>query len=75
MSEVAIAEILQKSRKTVMSLPGVVGIGQGFCDGELCIKVFLAKRTQILEEKILKELTGCKVQIEETGTIRARNKL
>ena len=54
-----------------MAISGVVGTGQGLCDGEPCIKVFVIKKTQELEEKIPVKIEGYKVQIEETGKVRA----
>lgn len=66
-----IEEVLKKYTDKLMSISGVVGIGQGLCDGEPCIKVFLIRKTQELGEKIPKELEGYKVKIEETGKFRA----
>lgn len=54
-----------------MSIPGVVGIGQGLCGGEPCIKVFVIKKTSDLDQKIPKTLDGYQVLIEETGEIKA----
>jgi len=71
MSSMKIEEILKKYTDNLMSISGVVGTGQGLCDGEPCIKVFLIKKTRELEEKIPGELEGCKVKIEETGMVKA----
>ncbi len=71
MSAMKIEEVLKKYTDKLMSISGVVGIGQGLCDGEPCIKVFLIKKTRELEEKIPRELEGYKVKIEETGKVRA----
>ncbi len=66
-----IEEVLKKYTDNLMAISSVVGIGQGLCDGEPCIKVFLIKKTRELEEKIPRELEGYKVKIEETGKVRA----
>lgn len=71
MSAMKIEVVLKKYTDNLMSISGVVGTGQGLCDGEPCIKVFLIKKTRELEEKIPKELEGYKVKIEETGKVRA----
>ena len=71
MSTMKIEVVLKKYTDNLMSISGVVGTGQGLCDGEPCIKVFLIKKTRELEEKIPKELEGYKVKIEETGKVRA----
>ncbi len=69
--EMKIEEVLKKYTDNLMSMSGVVGIGQGLCDGEPCIKVFLIRKTQELGEKIPRELEGYKVKIEETDKFRA----
>ena len=71
MSAMKIEEVLKKYADNLMSISGLIGIGQGLCDGEPCIKVFLIKKTRELEKKIPRELEGYKVQIEETGEVRA----
>ena len=71
MSAMRIEEVLKKYTDNLMSISGVVGIGRGLCGGEQCIKVFLVKKTQELEEKIPRALDGYKVQIEETGKVQA----
>ena len=54
-----------------MSLPGVVGIGQGECDGEPCIRIFVVKRIPDLLKKIPSELEGYVVDVQETGEFKA----
>jgi len=75
MSAMKIEAVLKKYTDNLMSISGVVGIGQGLCDGEPCIKVFLIKKTRELEEKIPRELEGYKVKIEETGKVRAYSEI
>jgi hypothetical protein len=63
--------VLKDHTNDLMAISGVVGTGQGLCNGEPCIKVFVIKKTPELEEKIPGELEGYKVKIEETGKVRA----
>ncbi len=71
MSVKTIEEVLKEHTEELMSIPGVVGIGQGLCNGKPCIKVFVIERTPELEQEIPSSLEGYPVMIEETGEIRA----
>jgi hypothetical protein len=71
MAAKAIDEVLKEHSKAIMSIPGVVGTGQGLCEGKPCIKVFVIKKTPDLDQKIPKTLEGYPVVIEETGEIKA----
>jgi len=71
MAAETIKEVLKKHTKELMSLPGVVGTGQGLCEGKPCIKVFVIDKTPDLEQKIPKTLDGYPVAIEATGPIKA----
>jgi hypothetical protein len=67
----AIAEVLKEHSRAILSIPGVVGTGQGLCDGQPCIKVYVIQETPELDQKIPRMLEGYPVTIEETGEIRA----
>lgn len=67
----AIAEVLKEHARELMSIPGVVGAGQGLCEGKPCIKVFVIKKTPELAQKIPDSLDGYPIMIEETGPIKA----
>jgi hypothetical protein len=71
MATKTIEEVLQEHTKKLMSLPGVVGTGQGLCDDRPCILVFVIKKTPELDQKIPRAIEGYPVRIEETGEIRA----
>lgn len=71
MAAKTIAEVLKEHTKSLMSIPGVVGTGQGLCEGNPCIKVFVIKKTPEIEQKIPNLLDGYPVTIEETGPIKA----
>ena len=72
MSSEAVRKALEKHRDALMSLPGVVGTGQGLCDNKPCIKVFVTKYSPDLEEQVKTILEGCPVVIQETGRFRKR---
>jgi len=71
MSQVKIEDVLKEHTDELMSLPGVVGTGQGLCDGNPCIKIFVMELTPELEEKIPKSINGYKVVVEATGQFQA----
>ncbi len=71
MSAKTIEEVLKEHTEELMSIPGVVGIGQGLCNDKPCIKVFVIEKTPELAQKIPNSLEGYQVIIEETGEIRA----
>jgi len=67
MSQVTIEDVLKEHTDELMALPGVVGTGQGLCDGKPCIKVFVMRLTPELEAKIPEKIKGYKVKAVETG--------
>ena len=70
MSAETVQRVLKEHSGELMSLPGVLGTGQGLCEGRPCVKVFVLEKTQELERKIPHVLGGCPVEIVETGEIR-----
>ena len=71
MQEKTIEEALREHTEGLMSLTGVVGTGQGLCDGRPCIKVFIGRKTPELIGQIPTEIEGYAVVVEETGEIQA----
>jgi hypothetical protein len=69
--EKTIEAVLKERTKELMSIPGVVGTGQGLCDDKPCIKVYVIHETPELDQKIPRILEGYPVRIEETGEVRA----
>lgn len=67
----SIEEVLKEHTDNLMSIPGVVGTAQGLCNNKPCIKVYVVKKTQKLEQKIPNSIEGYTVDIEETGEFRA----
>ena len=50
---------------------GVVGTGQGLCQGAPCIKIYVAKKTPELLAQLPATIAGHPVMIVETGEIKA----
>ena len=71
MTSRTIEEVLKKHTKELMSIPGVVGTAQGLCNGKPCIIVLIDKKTKQLDNKIPDVLEGYKIEVEESGKIRA----
>jgi hypothetical protein len=70
-----IQEVLKEHTKTLMDIPGVVGVGQGLTDDDRdCIKVFVASMTPEVKQQVPKTLNGYPVQIEVTGEFKALDK-
>jgi hypothetical protein len=67
----AIKEIIKEHARELMAIPGVVGAGQGLCEGKPCIKVFVIKKTPEIVKRIPDILDSYPVIIEETGPIKA----
>ncbi len=69
-----IEKVLQEHSDELMSLDGVVGTAIGDCDGDPCIKVYVAKMTRDLGKRIPSTLEGYPVSVEETGEFKALDK-
>src|SRR2546423_3486147 len=68
----SIDDVLAAHSDSLMALPGVVGTAIGLCDGERCIKVFLADSSPDTKRKIPARLEGYRVLAEVTGMIKPR---
>lgn len=68
----SIDAVLAAHTDSLLALPGVVGTAIGLCDGERCIKVFLADSGSGTKAAIPPRLEGYRVVVEVTGTIRPR---
>ena len=71
MPDKPISAVLADHTSRLMSLPGVVGVGQGLCAGAPCIKILVVERTPELVEWIGAWIEGYAVEIVESGEIRA----
>lgn len=66
-----IETVLKRHNDRLLALPGVVGTAIGQCDGKLCVKVFVVKKTPAVVARLPSTLEGFPVIVEETGEIRA----
>jgi hypothetical protein len=64
-----IVRVQEQYENQLLSLPGVVGVGIGDCDGAPCLQVFVSETTAELQDQIPQELDGVKVEIKVTGPI------
>ena len=67
-----LSEVLAAHSAELMAQPDVVAVGEGECEGEPCIKVYVSKRAAVLDDSIPARLDGYRVVIELSGEIRAR---
>ena len=67
----AIELAIRMHSDALIALPGVEGLGQGLCDGEPCIRGFVANAAPEGVRQVREVLQGVPVDIEETGEFRA----
>ena len=64
-------EVLKDHSSNLMSIPGVVGTAQALCNQQPCIRIYVSELTKELKKQLPKTLEGYKVDIQETGPIKA----
>ncbi len=67
-----IEEVLEKHTEELMSIPGVVAVGEGLCDNNPCVKVYLSKKSPDSDGKIPRILEGYEVATEVIGEIKTQ---
>lgn len=67
-----IQEVKAAHESAWMELPAVTAVGIGLCDGVECIRVFLTEDSEEAREAIPDRVDGYRVDLEVTGTFRAR---
>ena len=67
MPEKTIEAILEEHTPRLMSLPGVVGAGEGRCAGAPCIKVLVMEKTDDLVARIGSAIEGYAVRVCARG--------
>ena len=67
MAKTDIMAVVKKYSRQLMSLPGVVGVGQGMVCNEVCIKVFIEKDSASTSGQIPDSIEGYPVHVEVTG--------
>ncbi len=71
-TEASVADVLSHHTEHLMTLPGVVAVGQGECDGQPCIKVFAIASSPELLAQLPKKIDSIEVALEISGVIKAR---
>ena len=72
MAEKTVREVLKKHTSNLMAVPGVVGIGEGKCQGMPCILVFVVKKNKEMVRQVPNSIEGYTVQIKESGEFHSR---
>ena len=65
-----VEQSLEKNRKAILALPGVVGAGVGKCGDDLCIKVIVLEDSPDINRKLDVILGDTPYVVEESGPIR-----
>lgn len=73
MMQKTIQKVIEEHSKNLMGIDGVVGVGQGLCDGADCLHVFVAGETEEIRNKIPSQIEGYPVEIVVTGEFKARD--
>jgi hypothetical protein len=66
-----IKSVIKSHSQKLMSLPGVIGVAQGECECQPCIKVYIIGKTEELIYQIPSALEGYTVVVEESGGFQA----
>ena len=67
----AIEDVIREHARELMSIPSVVGVGQGLCGGKSCIKILVLKKKSKWNRKFPIWIDGQPVKVEVTGPIKA----
>lgn len=66
----SIEDVLATHTDSLMAIRGVEGVGQGKCDDEPCIRVFVSERTPDVKAEVPDTIEGYVVDVEVTGRFR-----
>lgn len=67
----SIESVFEAHTERLMSLPGVVGMAIGECNGQPCIRVFVARKTIELLNRVPSIIEEYPVVVDETGGLHA----
>lgn len=70
--EIAAAQVELEAR--VIDLPGVIGVGQGVCDGAPCLSVYVESSDSSVVAQIPAQIKGIEVKMEFSGPIQIQPK-
>jgi hypothetical protein len=68
----SISDVLKRHTDSLMSMPGVVGVGQGEKDGAPTIYVMVERMTDSLRRALPDSIEGYAVDVNVTGKIKAQ---
>ena len=71
MPGITLNEVLEKYRDQITAIKSVAGVGEGECNGQPCIRVFVLKKSPQVLKEIPAILEGYAVCVEETGEFKA----
>jgi len=69
-----LGQIIATHSNLIMGLEDVVGMGESLCDGNPCIRIFLARHNETTLAQIKKDLAGIPFAIEISGNFTASPK-
>jgi hypothetical protein len=69
-----LGQIIANHSDRIMGLEDVVGIGESLCDGNPCIRIFLARHNETTLAQIKEDLAGIPFAIEISGNFTASPK-
>jgi hypothetical protein len=72
--EISMSDIQAKYTDSLMTIPGVEGIGIGKSGQEDCFIIYISRITKENRKKIPAKLDGYPVKIEKTGKFKPMNK-
>lgn len=68
----SIADVLKRHTDSLMSVPGVVGVGRGEKNGAPTVYVMVERMTDSLRRALPDSIEGYAVQVDVTGEIKAQ---
>ena len=71
MSRAPIAEVLARHTPELLTVPGVVGTGEGAEGGSPVFLILVVKKTPELEARLPRSVEGYPVVVRETGEVTA----
>jgi hypothetical protein len=68
----SIEEVLQRHTDSLMTIPGVVGVGQGQKNGAPSVYIMVTQLTDSLRRALPDSIEGYAVEVVESGKIEAQ---
>jgi hypothetical protein len=64
--------VLARHTDSLMTIPGVIGVGEGRQDGAPTIEILVVRHTAELRRRLPPSLEGYRVHVVETGVVEAQ---